>query len=306
MGAVVLLDDQSTRVPLREDHIFGREVGCATRLRPDRVLSQIHATVRWTGHGWSLRDMSANGTSINGRRVVFNVWNPLRRGDVVTFVHEEHGFRLEDEGPPVPMAVRNTPSGPVTVEGEPGLLVLGDGEITIVEEARPVWWMETSDASRRLETGSLVELSDGTQWQVHVPVEQLTYTHVLQTPARFLLFDSTPILRARGDAYHLVVRHGGGEVDFGERACFELLYELAGRRERDRARSVKPDEAGWCPVGKVAERLHRSRQNIALWKHQCGRFLVEAGFADGRQIFESRSGNTELRFGLSRFLLDPR
>lgn len=69
---------------------IGRAPGSVLRLT-HHTVSRMHAQLRHTGDGWSLRDLgSSNGTWVNGRRVTGSV--AVRPGDHVQFGQE--GFRL--------------------------------------------------------------------------------------------------------------------------------------------------------------------------------------------------------------------
>lgn len=62
---------------------IGRAPGSVLRLT-DYTVSRSHAQVRFTGRGWTLRDLgSSNGTWVNNRRITGSV--PVRPGDRVRF-----------------------------------------------------------------------------------------------------------------------------------------------------------------------------------------------------------------------------
>lgn len=69
---------------------IGRAPGSVLRLT-DYTVSRAHAQVRYTGQGWTLRDLgSSNGTWVNERRITGAV--PVRPGDRVRF--GQVSFRL--------------------------------------------------------------------------------------------------------------------------------------------------------------------------------------------------------------------
>lgn len=69
---------------------IGRAPGSMLRLT-HHTVSRMHAQLRHTGTGWSLRDLgSSNGTWVNGRRVTGSV--AVHPGDHVQF--GQAGFRL--------------------------------------------------------------------------------------------------------------------------------------------------------------------------------------------------------------------
>jgi pSer/pThr/pTyr-binding forkhead associated (FHA) protein len=74
--------------------VFGRARDCDCVLA-DSTVSRSHAAIRRDGERWFLRDLaSANGTRLNGRRVVDEV--EVRPGDRVGF--GAVGYRLTAPG----------------------------------------------------------------------------------------------------------------------------------------------------------------------------------------------------------------
>jgi hypothetical protein len=66
-------------VPLEAKVTIGRAEGNHVVFPNDPAISRLHAVVETHGAGWSVRDLSRNGTFVNGERVVGE--HALRPGD---------------------------------------------------------------------------------------------------------------------------------------------------------------------------------------------------------------------------------
>src|SRR4051812_30052549 len=99
MGILVAIAG-GARHPLRAEHLIGRSTRTDLRI-DDRSVSAEHATLRWTGRGWVLRDLgSRNGTWVDGHRVASGDSMALMEGDALSFGSAEPRFRLIETGPP--------------------------------------------------------------------------------------------------------------------------------------------------------------------------------------------------------------
>src|SRR5262245_8052373 len=90
--------------------ILGRHPACDLRIDDPRASGE-HASVRWTGEQWELRDLgSRNGTFVAGRRLWASERVVLVEGLSFTLGSLEGGFTFVDGSPPVAFA-RHTKSG---------------------------------------------------------------------------------------------------------------------------------------------------------------------------------------------------
>src|SRR5579883_1384883 len=91
---------------LEPEHIVGRARGCSLCIEHKYVSGQ-HATLRWTGQHWALKDLgSRNGTFLDGVRLGSGDELPLRAGSKVAFGKlAAEQWELIDASPPSVMAV---------------------------------------------------------------------------------------------------------------------------------------------------------------------------------------------------------
>ncbi|MBV9947474.1 MAG: FHA domain-containing protein, partial [Myxococcales bacterium] len=79
MGRIRHLATQQVRY-LEVDHVVGRASSCALHV-PEPYVSARHASLRWTGDGWEVRDLgSLNGTYLDGARIPPGAQQPLKPG----------------------------------------------------------------------------------------------------------------------------------------------------------------------------------------------------------------------------------
>jgi len=119
-----LVDSAGRRFPLVGPvTTLGRSPGCDIYIA-DRRASRRHAELRWDGECCVLCDLgSANGTFLNGRRVVTP--QPLRDGDEVVVASAVFTFRDPEATVRVaefPLLVVNQASGEIWVDRRPVVL----------------------------------------------------------------------------------------------------------------------------------------------------------------------------------------
>jgi len=82
MAVIKFLDSQKIQF-LSEYHTFGRRDQSVDTHLPYPFISKLHTLVEWTADQWTIRDVSTNGTWVNGDKIANNVRQVLAIGDVV-------------------------------------------------------------------------------------------------------------------------------------------------------------------------------------------------------------------------------
>src|SRR5690349_15998165 len=83
--------------------LIGRSRTCTIRL-DDPEVSGEHASLRWTGACWEIKDLhSRNGVHVDGRRLAPGVPAMLAAGSVLGFGRVD-GYTLVDAGEPAAFA----------------------------------------------------------------------------------------------------------------------------------------------------------------------------------------------------------
>ncbi|MFC6978150.1 FHA domain-containing protein [Microbulbifer taiwanensis] len=77
--------DRDQPVYLMAHHTIGRRQGAVDTRITSAEISGIHAAIQWTGSHWNIRDLSRNGTWVNGQQLVPAKNYPLQQGDQIAF-----------------------------------------------------------------------------------------------------------------------------------------------------------------------------------------------------------------------------
>lgn len=106
-GRLVCLTDGREYTMSGASLVFGRDASCDVVV-PDRSVSRRHAEIKGTAEGYVLLDKSANGTFVNGKRIVES--RVLVRADVVRV--GDHEFRFYADSAPVAAPSASPPAQP--------------------------------------------------------------------------------------------------------------------------------------------------------------------------------------------------
>ncbi|PCK05574.1 MAG: FHA domain-containing protein [Alteromonadaceae bacterium] len=291
------------KVVLRSHHVFGRSSkGVDTQLEC-RDISNIHASIRWDGDGWTVIDHSRNGTWVEGRRLASNAGRPLRVGDSIRFGGAESStWRIVDVNAPSTVLV--------PVQGTEEIIELRrfhalpneeSPDISIYMSDRGQWQCESRQGIGVLEDGDLVHCGDHV-WRFFcaAPVDgTMEMTEIRSMRNAPINFDFKVSL----DEEHvsLKIGHGDAVLDLGERVHHYLLLMLARQRMDDASRIADVEGQGWLDLSELSKMmgLESSHLNIQIFRarKQVAQALPEVPHLPA--VVERRAGS--VRFGFDRF-----
>ena len=154
----ILLGQDGARHELVTETVIGRSRSATIRVSDDGVSGQ-HCELRWTGSGWTVRDLgSRNGSFVLGRRLERGEDLALHPGGVLVVSHL--AFRVEDDGPPRARAV----CGDDVVVGTAEALMLGE-DVTFFLDGG--WRILDAEGERRWD-GDSVQV-EGRTWRLELP-----------------------------------------------------------------------------------------------------------------------------------------
>lgn len=82
-------------------HCIGRSVSNADTVINAPEISRVHAVIEWSQAQWLIRDVSHNGTWVNGKKLTKDTPKKLLVGDTLTFASSEaNGLKVADLSPP--------------------------------------------------------------------------------------------------------------------------------------------------------------------------------------------------------------
>ena len=285
----------------------GRVVSTGARLRIGRAadagltldnacVSLEHATIRFGGGGWEVRDLaSRNGTFVSGKAIAAGETVPIDLGVRLAFGDIEEAWHVIEADAPSVYAEHD---GEI-VAGRDGLLVLPSEarpEQSIYQAASGEWLAEGDDGEAvEIEDGGDIE-AGGARWTVHLP-------QVFEgTPA----FQTSPTLDSISLRFAVSLDEERVQIDIvhrGRVTALEpawhgyVLLTLARLRESERARPVTA--RGWVKRDALLTMLRMDSNGLNVAIHKAREQLLAAGVLGGAGVVEVRRG--ERRFGLDHF-----
>lgn len=276
----------------------GRAPDAGLRLNA-RFVSMEHATVRWGGEAWQVRDLgSRNGTFIDGHMIAAGETHDVDVGTRLAFGDLEEAWVVVEAEAPRVFAERED-GGQITA-GRDGLLVLPGPEapeLSIFEAANGAWVIEGADGElQEVYEDELEVCAGGARWQVHLPAQ----------------FEGTPAYQASPSLDTITVRFAVSldeervQVDVvhrGRVTALEpawhgyVLLTLARIRAEDR---TEPASArGWISRDQLLSMLKMDTNALNVAIHKAREQMLAAGVLGGAGIVEVRRGAR--RFGIDRF-----
>jgi hypothetical protein len=283
--------------------LVGRHAACDLRIDDPRVSAE-HASIRWVGDHWELRDLgSRNGTFVGGRRLDPSERVPLAAG--ATFkLGADVELVLVDASAPVASA-RHAISGAQRFAIE-GLLVLPDDdrpEVSIFEDAGGRWVAEAGDETREVRDRDVV-VADGDGWIVDLP-SSASATMEASAVAPTLETIALRISVSRNEELvEITVVLGDGTVQrVPPRSHNYLLLTLARARIGDTSGS--PAERGWVDRDELCRMIASDQRTLNVEVFRVRRQFAALGILGAAGIIARRPRSGELRLGTDRVEVSP-
>ncbi len=265
----------------------------------------MHASIRWTGKTWELRDHSRNGTLFDGALLSHAKGLELRVGSVIGFGRDGgSAWLVEDLSSPSNLLWPLGHDEQPIILGHSNLLPHGQAaELSIHRSEKGQWICTAPQGSWVLEDGDEVRFA-GKAW-CFILMAEVVSTMEGMIGGSGPLSRSRPTLffRVSLDEEHVWLKLDDADchLDFGERSHHYALLTLARLRLADAQRHLDSHAQGWIELGRLAKMLgidpghlniqiFRMRKQLAL-SVPCGAHVPE--------LIERRRGS--LRFGNLRF-----
>jgi hypothetical protein len=290
-------------VTLEWDCIVGRAGPpmCAVTLDGAHV-SGIHASLRWVGTNWELKDLgSRNGTFLDGRRLETGVAQALRSGTKVGFGGIDREWELLDTGAPQVMVVPLDGGPPLEVASD--LVALPspeDPRAMLYRSAAGRWVLERADQPPvDVPQGNVFEVA-GRLWRLSCPTAAPTLASVGSTrrvkPVAAQVRLTFGVSR---DEEHVHVRAvvAGAEIDLGDSVYFYLLLTLARRRVKDAEQGLPETSCGWIDQEDLSHdpMMAGAHLNLAIFRIRL--IFERLGIMDSALMVERRANPRQLRIG---------
>lgn len=294
MGILKRLADEEL-IELRPAHSVGR-TAVDNDLVPapdDTRVSRWHARLCWELTHWRLRDMSTNGTALNGE-VVRHDDRELREGDSLVFCEGSSPYVLVDDSPPWTAAVPVDGGEDILPEGN--RLELAPGRVIERRPSTGEWaWVDGG----RVSDGEKVE-AGGRMYTMYLP--KIPDVTVVASAAKN---DWTlrVVSSRRTGAVAVQLESPGRTLSLGSYAYFGALKVLAEERLADEGLPFA--EQGWLHPRDLGQALGMPKATLRVHLHRVRELLRNEGFADFAPIYESRATG-EVRIGCARVVVEER
>lgn len=282
--------------------LIGRSPLCTLRLSATDV-SKEHATLRWVGDAWELRDLgSRNGTYVAGKRLNTSERASLLAGTVLRF-GATAGYTVDDDGPPPAMARREDTG--TWVAAAHRMLVLPNDEhpeATVHQDGAGRWILELDGVASEVHHADLL-IASGVTWRLSLPS---LGDRTAEVSGR-LLRGARLRFRVSSDEEHvsLLIHTTAEAIDLKSRAHHHVALALARARLRDVVAGVPPAEQGWVYHDELARMMATERTHVNVAIHRLRRQLEDAGFVDAPSCIERRLSSGQLRLGIAELEVLP-
>lgn len=291
------LHHKVTQTPSRliSQHLIGRAERCHLRI-PVAHVSSEHASIRWTGEGWELRDLgSRNGTFVDGHRIEPGQRVRLACGQQLSFGRPDDPWVVTDVDAPAAAAS----SDHTWIFSEDGLLMLPDTtrvEACVYADEQGGWRVEIGSEYRPVADGEVLVVG-GRAWLLSLPTVVAPTSAV---PTAEIVTGLRMRFRVSSDEEHveLDVEGPGLSRSLPHRAHSFAFLTLA-RARMDADPSLPEAERGWVYADELARRLRLDigHFNVAIFRAR--QQLRDAGVPNADALFERRRGSGQIRLGVA-------
>jgi len=294
---------QSFRVRARS--LVGRASRSDIRLSGMRASSH-QASIQWDGVCWMLKDLSRNGTVVNGLVLSNGRACRMEPGDDIVFGDPGERWRWLDGKPPCPTAICRDRG--LHIEGTDGVLLLPDDATPRASVcARDGHWeLDINGGSCRVQDGEVVRVSD-LSFELELPcidpaaIATHSYRHQLSILGARIHFQ----VSQDEEFVSVSFTTGSTTTALRPRAFHYLLLILARARLEDTAAGVSEAEAGWLYADEVARRRCVSVEDTNVDICRARKQIAQScQFVDAVHIIERRSGTGHLRLGVAAISIE--
>ena len=294
--AHIRIHHNNTIQPLREHHSIGRRKNDIDTQLELIYVSKLHTSIEWKNAQWIIKDMSTNGTWVNGIRLTLHQYHPLKHGDIIDIAGED-GTRIEmlDTSPPEDMIY----STDQQFESRPlrENMLLPNEESPVIElykcPERHQWFAQhLLDNSPFSELGPFEHdshLQCGNQHWTFLIINDYAPTAVIEAPDRDIndiefRFDLTQ----NEENTTLTLINGSDETWLNERAHHYLIVHLL--RHKQKQFETSSESHGWidCELLSGDMGIDEAHINILVFRARKQISLALMGYNGSAQLLERR------------------
>lgn len=264
--------------PLRAHHTFGRLQDQVDSCIDLAAVSRIHAAIEWNGVAWLLRDLSRNGTWLDGEKLQAGESYTLQPGQELRFGIEQHAaWKVECIAPPTDQLLSK--EGAVLDLAAYHFLPNDENpELALSLSAEDgQWHLEniSSSETRVLRHGDSFSCQ-GVKWQLFL-VEQYAATEQMSLkPLHFTDYEFSFETSLDEEHSRLNLSGDGEQIDLGERSHHYVLLHLARHRAEDASNGLDVNSQGWVDTELLAKELGLDVGHLNILIFRARKQLAEA------------------------------
>ncbi|SDJ94950.1 FHA domain-containing protein [Microbulbifer yueqingensis] len=295
-------------VYLMAHHTVGRRQGAVDTRIPSAEISGIHAAIQWTGTHWNIRDLSRNGTWLNGQQLVPARNYELQQGDKISFGRASNpAWSVINLDEPENLLIDLATGDAVTLEQYH--LLPDEREPLASLHFNPVnghWLYELTGNSNAGDGAAVVSHGERIDcglhsWQLFLPDNQGATKELSLQQMTICEFTLRFSVSHHEEHVQLQLCRADLQVALPARIHHYLLLYLARARMVDIERGIDPDAQGWVSI-QVATRelgitVNHLNTQIFRARKQIAESLPDA--IDTSGLVERRSW--EIRLGCRNF-----
>ena len=290
---------------LQSHHSFGRLKSSVNTFIPDPYISKVHTFIEWNGQYWLMRDVSTNGTWLNGNKLSKEKSVILHAGDIISLASKTGtSFKVTDVNPPCDLLVPIDHEDDA-IELQYFHLISNQGAPKVVlsfNNQTYTWWQEvlTEDLT---ESHEAFELDDreylhvgGQTWQLQV--NRTIDDTCLLRPSVSSLDELTFQFQTSLDeeTTQVTLTNSEQSIDLLIRSHHYLTLSLARKRAFDIKLNVEESEQGWVYAECLAKELGLGASHLNIQIYRIRKQFIDAlnNACDSADIIERKGGKLRL------------
>jgi hypothetical protein len=285
---------------VRRSSLVGRAPHAHVKLSAAGASNE-HASLRWLGTEWILRDLnSRNGTRVNDQLLGGREWS-LVRNDIIVFGDPAESWHWVEGTPPPLRAIDE--NGRVQ-ESEGKLLTISDerGPQASIYLVEGHWELDHDGITRPVGKDEVVTVG-GRRYALELYDQSSALDRTLGIDPGRRISEARIDFRVSQDeeSVELSLALGGTVCAIPSRAANYMLLCLARLRQADHEAGLPDAESGWIYTNELAERLGESPEKVNVDIHRIRHALEKLRFCDDvENIVERRRSSGQLRLGIGK------
>lgn len=297
-------------IHLRAYHSIGRRKDEVSTCLEFEFVSKMHVLIEWKITRWTIRDMSTNGTWLNGDRLDTFTSHLLRLGDVIE-IAGPNGIKYElvDAKPPVDMIYQVEQKLNTHPLLEDCLLPNSDSpDIELYKCPERLEWF-----ARRIDSGTDNEdewgpfehnnelIIDNQPWRFFLGNEQSQTKAIESVQPDMADIEFRFDISQDEENTKLTLIRGTTEQDLHERGHHYLLAHLLRHKHAQKVASKDASDVGWISCEELRHDMGVEERYLNIMIFRARKQIGEAlrSCSGSRKLFERRRG--AVRTGISKF-----